>query len=1656
MSGETTAAQAKKQLEVARALVDRYDRELSDCDDPRRAARLHFECGRLLESPINDLPAATGRYVRAYELEPDYLPAVAGARRLFVRRRDYHSALPLLDAEVRMTADSSRKAMLLYEQGRLLEDQMGQRPEASAAFASALALDPKNVSILKAQTRAEAATGNWEALERTLEQTANALAGDSRHRAAVLSQRARLVESRRGDTHLAVELYQQAIRFDPAAPGAVQALKRLLYAHERWADLAAVLEIEANQAADPAARALALYRIGRIRVSRLGNLEAGLEAMERAAAVAPDDVMVLEELARLYELAQRHEPLVRALERLIDRAQTPADKVGRMHRIGQLLEEKLSDDVGAIEWNARALECDPTYLPALQALGKLYTRRGEWERLVAMHTAEVETTADVERRASGHARIAEILADQLDRTEEAVEHHQRAVGLVPGYPASFKALERLFTEAQRYRDLVELYERAVDATEDMELQVTYLFKIGRLYEDALAAPAEAMNTFQRVLSIDRRNLGALHALQRSAERAQQFAKLVSALVVEAGLLDQKDQVCALLHRAGEICEQQLDDSDAALRRYRRVLQTNPLHRPTLASLGRLYYRLGRWEDLLDTYRGELAASERGAHLAPLLCKMGELCERHLGRDDEAVQCYRDALDLDPFHTPSLHALARKLTERGNWTELVKLLELELSGLNDAALRARTAYRIGEVYESRLRALDKAAAAYEQALNADPDFRPALDARSRLLVQGREFNETVLELKREVANASEPTLAVAALMRRGEVYRDDLDVPGRALESFEAVLEKDPAHLGALLAVESLYAQLGTWDQLVQTYTTQARVLGDTGARVAVLRELARVQESRNIGGSDELQQTYFAILQLDPTDVSILRELECIALARSDTKLLAHVDAKLAALLTDQRLSGIHCVRLAEYLESVEDPSALQTYQMALDRDPDSLAATRGLARLAADRGDPKLLQMAGEHLARVARDTEAAAQMYCSASRALVEGTPDDPAAATCLSKALDVAPGYLPAAEQLRDLLLARGEADQLRRELVRAANACAEADRAVALWTLIGKVDADERNDLPGAVAALRHVLDERPGHVPTMLELARLYERDRRWSNAVEQLQTALKHSPTAREAADARYRLADILHQHLDDPDGATAHLRAVLAVDPSDISARIRLADVFEKAGRVDEAVASAKSLAEHTEDPADQARVLGRVARLESARGDTAAALDACERALELAGLAGDVSEHFQTIAAEREKAGDASAWARYAQALSRHLGSATARASGAPAVALELARVLDSKLNHPDKAVGVLRTAAANSDNVELGEALASQLERAGQIAHAVREFKRLIHADPTRPESWRQLAGVLRRAERNHEADLAVDALRALGAHVDPALLKGAVSRPRPADVRAGTFDARAFNAVDLLAVGDATKELVAVLAEPLSKLYPPELGRYGLTSRDRLSPRSTHIVRLLANDLAAAFGIEEYDIYVHHGAAHDVELELADPPAILVPAPLANLPQPQTAFLLARVMANLARGLHPVDRVPARQLEILLASAARSVQPQFGIGRFDESELEQLGRGLGKAISWRGRRQVEEAAQRYVAAAPRDFSEWVGKVGRTATRCAVVLADDLAGCLKLVRRLDAEAASAAEDGRPRAGTHADELLTFWVSDAALSLRQHLGIP
>jgi tetratricopeptide (TPR) repeat protein len=1637
--------------ETAKEMIAAFERELALHPKPARAGRLHYECARLMEWPLGDTLRAAEHYQKAHALMPEHLPAVRGARRTLVASKRHALALPLFDAEVRLTSDPQQKAVILYEKGLVLEDGLNQKRESREAFEAGLELDPRNPSLLKAVERAEIAAKAWEGLDRTYERAANAVSGDARLKAAVIAGRARIVETRRGDTRAAVELYRLALESDSRSAAAIQALKRLCFGEERFGDLVAVLAHEAELMSDPEARSLAFYRAGRVLSDRLGALDKAAEAFESAARDAPNDRVVLEELARAHELAKRWPELISVLERLAAQTEPPAEQVGYFHRIGQLAEERLENDESAALWYERARAADPLYVPAIQALSKLYTRKKSWEKLLLVHAGEAEGGLDSARRAAAHARMAEILEYKLGNSERAAEHHGRALALVPGYAASLKALERLLMQGRRFPELIELYERAVDLAEDSDSKITWLFKIGRLHEDALAEPAQAVAAYRRVLDVDARHLGAIHAMQRAAERGGRFKELVGALELEVEHVQDKKRRLELLHRAGEVSELELNDDAGALAFYRKAHEIDVGYVPALSGLGRLHYKAGRWEALLETYRAELDQAGPGPASAALHYKTGELYEQRIGRDDEAIAAYRRALVADPRHRPALHALERKLTEKGRWDELVKLLEAPLPATTPADERARVAFRIGEVYENRLKQVDKARTAYEQSLAALPEFRPAREGLTRLLTLSRDWKRLVEELEREAKAVQDPSIAVAALLRQAEVARDELGDPNRAIACYEAVLERDPAHVEALLALELLYSEKGAWDLLARVYATEARVFSDPGARIAVLRELARLEERRAGDDFAPVRDAELMVLQLSPNDPAALAALERLALRSADPSLVGQVDAQLASSEHPQ-VAAEHTTRLAELLEATGDASALGLFRSALAREPENIAAARGFARMAERFGDPKLLEEAATRMVEVALDRPYAARMLVRAAE-MPSAASDRRVAAGLLERALEVSPEHELAAERLEQVLSAT-DVDRVINVLTQAATQARSRDRVAALWIRVAELHADRRHDLAAGLAALNRALGLVPGHPATLMKLAELHVRDGQWSEAVERLRQVVSQA-AAPEAMrlDAHARLAAILDERLGDPERARASVEAVLASNPQHAAALGRLVKLELRRGRMDAASEAAAKLVQVSHEPEDRVEALTALARVEKARGRLGPSGNAYAEAIAIAGLDGAAAQELKELISAVPRKADAPNWDNYAAALTRHVDAMGARASGA--VFEELGRVLGERLHRPEQAVAMLERAVAANDSAELHAQLAYRYLEANNPQKAIQSLRRVFERDVTNLVAWRKLAEAYKALGRRVEAQIAVAPLAALGQANDLELASLSQNPARPASAPARSFDAAELESIALVPSSDPAARLVAALADVIEKIHPPDLERYGLSSRDRLGARSAHPLRALADRVAGIFGVGDFDLYVHGVNSLAVEIEFGDPVSLLVPPTVLKHSEATQVFALARAFAQIARKLHPAERLPPDSLELLLAGAARSVDPAFPAAPAGEEATAAMAKRVGRALPWLGRGAIEDAARDYAAAPSTDFAEWTQRVRLGAARAAVLVADDLPSAVLFVRQTEGDL-STAQGASLAWGTRlASELIVFWVSEAALAARRRLGV-
>jgi tetratricopeptide (TPR) repeat protein len=1627
-------------------IIQLCENELRLSDDPARSARLHFAMARA----YRDDGKALAHYRRALELVPEHLPSLRAARRILVSRRDGVGAVELLDREIRLAPDARERARLLYVKARVLEEGAHQADGALGCYRQAVELDPSHPTLLLGLEHAEARAERWQELERALEGAANAVREDPVLRAALVVERAKLVELRLAAPERAVELYERALEIDPQAAGALGALKRLLQAQKRWRELNQVLEREAAQAADPELAALALYRVGMAHSEQLGSRDDAVAALTRAMHAAPQDPLVHETLAALYQAAGDDVNLVTVLAHHVETLRIPSERLGLLQRLGELCEKRLEDVERAVGWYEAALSIDATYAPALHALDSLYSQLGRWQPLIVMHLGAAEKLQDKARRAHAHARIAQIFEEELSEPDQAVRHHVHALVLDPSLEGSFKALTRLYAAFGRHRELVELYERAIERTSDRVVVMAYLFKIGALYEDALAEPAHAIGAYRRVLDIDPDHVGALHAWGRAAERAERHDDLVAALEREATLVSERPRKVALYVRAGEVLARAADH-DGALLRFKRALDLDGRSAAALAGLGRLYHRMGRYEDQREVYLRQIELAAKPPEKVALLFKVGELCEHELAKDEEATAFYRQASTLDPSHTPSLAALERQLRRQGDSKGLVGLLQVQLKAASDPETRARIAFRMGEVYELSLEQVDRAAAAYEQALAAWPGYPPSVDALGRVRTRLKDWARLAQELLEEAQRARDPARAVEALLRSAELHGEMLGKPQEAIACYEEVLARQPNNVAALLRLATLYRHAGAWQPLVHVYRSLGAQCGDIRLRVALLEELARLYETR-LAAADEQRQVYEAILAIDPSHPRALESLERLARAQGDDALLAAVDVRAAQSEVDATLAAAHAARLGAVLEHSDAQAASEAYQAALGRDPENIAAIHGLRRCAERLAEPRLLVDSLLREAAWTRSGRHAAGVLVQAARVLLERLEDGRGAIEAAEQALERDADSAAAAALAEDLLKPSGRVDQLLALLTRAAGQAREPARVAALWCAVARLCASDRGDMPAALAALERA-EEAGIDNPTTLRFAGdLRARLGHWEQAVSAYRRALEKQPPPSEAVAIHLQLARFCTRELDDTDAAVASLREVLRHQPRHRDALVLLLEIETRRGNASGRRNALAALLDSTTGARERAWGLLEMARIDLSEGRHREAAQALYQAVVLEGPHGDGATLYKTVL------GDSEPWERYIEALREHVQRVAAGELEDDRLRdsyVAMARIEHEVLLRVDDAVKTLRAGLkACGDDTAMRLELAERLGAAGRVEESVAEYQRMVQRDPTAAEAWRGMARAFHEAGRKLHASIALAPLVVLGSASEIERGLARTRRVQAGWAQPGSFDAAALIGMSAANPRDDERMSAALgyLAESIAKLYPVGFEQYGVSVRERITDGP---LRETCDRLAQAFGVQSYDLYQHRAPVRDVVTELSVPPAIMVPEPIAErVGEAQRAFLLARAFAAVALGFQPVITLGRNEIVRLMAAAMSAVAPGLS-SRFGEEELAPLHKRLYKGLSRRNRRAFETLATETLVADPVDVERWAERVELTVARAAALVANDLASAVEALRMVGTVPLDAQGPGVVRSSALVADLLLFWTSPAAFERRRLAGM-
>ncbi|MBZ5711801.1 tetratricopeptide repeat protein [Nannocystis pusilla] len=1091
----------------------------------------------------------------ALELVPDLRPAMRLLYRIFLRRGDIRNSVRYLDLEIRATRHPREAAALYRERGQLVETHFKDRAAALQCYQAALRATPKDLAVLRSVEAVTLAQGNLMALVANLEAQLEVL-HDPRAVAAVARDLAVLETRQGGDLNLAAALLIAAGEEQPGNLLLIQDLFRVAEAAGNAELMLRALEAEADarppeQRAGPLARASLVLREVRERAGAVSLLHA-------AAKLQPDNFSLWRNLEELAMATARYDVAVEACAGQLKAigGSDPGAEAELFYRLGKLAMirlDRVSEGLGAMR---RALKLFPGHTPALEDAGRYLIANESWHQLLELLKLQV-ATADAaglspEERAQAQLRAGQVLEENLKELEGARLLYEEAVAASPTYRPALDRLERVLLQLGRFDGLRELYSGELQRGVGGPRRIFLLSILARLHERQ-GDPSAAIKCLVALLKEFPEHLPSLQQLARLLARAGRARELLQVTEQEIKLTISPLRRAKLLFRSAELALQ-MGDTGHAEASLQESLEEVPDHPPTLALLERILRDRGDDVGIIDLLRRRL---QRAADPAQRLSLHLEIIHRllALGELPQALDEVDLVLQTWPEHLSTLHTGERLAAALGRTEGLLGYLARHFDLSRGQRARALLIYRAALV-----RASDPAGiwADPGQAEQATGELRralalwPSLGGGWTTLLEHCAANGDGSELRIAARGALAHERGLGNRQAAALLLAELSDSPALGVQYLEAAAEARPRDLNTQLRLARA-ARFSRRPDLVRAGATAALAITAEEAADHPFTHSLRYRAARaaeSAGDLDAADAGYTELLAKDPRYEPARRAQARIAARRNlapTRRAAADLNTAAAGEKDYVERAALLCGSADLYLRAGDLDEALSRLNAALVTWPKYLPALHGKACLLEQRGSAADLVVAADLLGQIAAlVSDPAHQLSLCVRAGLLAVRARDPGRAwRALARALDIEPASDPAFSALWRTREQHGKEGALplvgpltRRfdALAAARTLTPEAARAIARVV--------ELSD--GSMAAA--VLLERAVHsfadnVPLRVDLARLYARAGRGSDAVGQLQEALQREASPELRAVLEFLLADA-HERSGAPDAAFEHYLA--------------------------------------------------------------------------------------------------------------------------------------------------------------------------------------------------------------------------------------------------------------------------------------------------------------------------------------------------------------------------------------------------------------------------------------------------------------------------------------------------------------------------------
>jgi golgin subfamily B member 1 len=1074
------------------------------------AADLHGRAADVAETKLGDVPSAIRHLRRLVELEARP-PALDALARLSTTARDHAGAAGYLDRLREMAEGPARAAITLRLADALVA--AGNKADAQARLETEVARDPEADHVRMRLAEMYRAAQSWPALAELLTEGATH-APDKATRLGRLREAAELHRSRTGEPARAIPLLEQASDLSPDDNAVKLALADALGAAGRFDEARTLLRtlVEAFGGRRPKERAPVHYHLARLDLA-VGDRARALVELDAATRIDPANPEILHTLAELARddgQLDRAERSYRALLTVLRR------------------QEEISDDAPI------------SRSEVMFELSTIAGRQGEPDRAKEILESAFELSAE-----------SDVEARRLERALRAKNDHANLV----------RALEARITRSGTPADAADIYG-----------------ELGRLYEKHLGRVDDALD--MRLLALDLDPAAdatheAAYQLATSLGKTALYEDRVRKLAAAAreGTVGgarrpvagpDTDLAGSLFVRLAKIAEEVREDDREAADLYEQAVAVRERDRELLATLDRVYERLGddAGQARLLGMRVALDTEEGGAS-SDALYRLAQL--RFRGSDvDSACDAFEQAFEGDPDAeraeallevASAAHPESERIVdlyerlarapgrERTLVDALVKRWALPGSStqpMREAVELAEEKLEDRDLEESLLRK-------YLEGAQDDKEGRVwALAKLAWISEESGNVREAVL-LKREAAELAEPDDARRFLYEVAGLASGPLGDLRLAATIYEELHERDAVDRDAWELLLDVYRRTNDFDKLVSLIQEIVGYVDDRSERSKLRLERVRVAMGKLRLSDEDAAVELREIVDEDPAQVDGAILLGSI-LERSgrDEDLVELLGKQLDAAKDRQDADAVSSLsrRLGQLLEGRDRAQARDIYYAALDWDPRAKEILFALEALHEQDGEAD--QKADVMERRLALEQGPEAEKLALALAEVRRAAGENESALRALEAGFKAAPQSRDLRERLETVYREQLEHEKLAQLYITDARGRLDPHSKSARLREAATLYRDELSDPGQGAAVLREAREADPESVELLVDLVDTLAAAGELTAAVEELSAAI----TKLDESDARTNLVGrraVLRARLGEGEGAHADFEEAIA-----------------------------------------------------------------------------------------------------------------------------------------------------------------------------------------------------------------------------------------------------------------------------------------------------------------------------------------------------------------------------------------------------------------------------------------------------------------------------------------------------------------------------